>query len=76
VIDRRPADDANWDGLPGTSRRRLISSLLLALALAAGIALAIYGGLTGPTDSHPAPNAQLVVPLAAPNPLTPLGLGH
>lgn len=60
MIDRRPADDANWDGLPGTSRRRLISSLLLALALVAGIALAIYGGLTGPTDSHPAPNAEVV----------------
>ncbi|MGH9102279.1 MAG: hypothetical protein ACRDYD_04760 [Acidimicrobiales bacterium] len=64
MSDIRPPDDGSWRGLPGTTWRRAVSTLLVALALALGIAAAGVGGFDSP--GHPDPGTVAVHPPSLP----------
>lgn len=55
--DQRPADDAEWGGVPNTANRRLLSTLLLAAVVVVVLALALWSGLTAPFGGSPPPTA-------------------
>ncbi len=55
--DQRPADDAEWGGVPNATNRRLLSTLLLVAVVVVVLALALWSGLTAPFGGSPPPTA-------------------